>query len=224
VNLLAIETSTDGCSVALQFAGEVREFNAVEPRAHTHILMPAIRDLLGDVAPESLDGIVLGNGPGSFIGMRIGASVAQGLASAAGLPLAPVSSLAAVAAEALRTTDAIKVLVTQDARMGQVYLGRFRRRQSGLPVAEGAEAIVRPGGIELPPGTAVAGAGWNRYPELAAMLERTGLAPPDALYPLARHLIALAEADWRPIDPAELEPAYLRSEVAAVPRKSIESS
>ena len=84
---------------------------------------------------SDLDALVLGNGPGSFIGMRIGASVTQGLAFAAGLNIVPVSSLAAIAAEVFGSHSATHVAVAQDARVKQVYLGCFVRDDDGLPKA-----------------------------------------------------------------------------------------
>ena len=87
MNFLAIETSTEACSVALQAGGTILDRHIVEARSHTRVLLPCITDLLqeADIGVADLDTIVLGNGPGSFIGMRIGASVAQGLAYGAGI-------------------------------------------------------------------------------------------------------------------------------------------
>jgi tRNA threonylcarbamoyladenosine biosynthesis protein TsaB len=98
MKLLAIDTSSDACSVAVQAGDEVLETHVVEPREHTKILIPMIEELLqqADVVSSELDAVVLGNGPGSFIGMRIGASVAQGICYGAGLQIVPVSSLAAI--------------------------------------------------------------------------------------------------------------------------------
>ena len=107
MKLLAIETSSLACSVALQVDEDIQERHVVEAKAHTRILLPMINTLLGDAGliVSDLDALVLGNGPGSFIGMRIGASVAQGLAFAAGLNIIPISSLAAVAAEVFVGAD-----------------------------------------------------------------------------------------------------------------------
>jgi tRNA threonylcarbamoyladenosine biosynthesis protein TsaB len=103
-----------------------------------------IRDVLREAAlePSDLDALVLGNGPGSFIGMRISASVAQGICHAAGLSIVPVSSLAAIAAEIMHDSNAENVLIAQDARMSEIYVGRFRRDADGLPVSRGEEEIV----------------------------------------------------------------------------------
>ena len=87
MNLLAIDTSSDACSVAVATDDGIVEQHVVEPRAHTNILLPMIREVVAEskVQLGDLDAILLGNGPGSFIGMRIGASVVQGLAFGLGI-------------------------------------------------------------------------------------------------------------------------------------------
>lgn len=224
MKLLALDTSSVACSVALQNGETVIERHEEQPREHTRLLMPMIRKVLDEagVALPDLDAIVLGNGPGSFIGMRIAASVAQGLAFGAGLEIVPVSSLAAVAAQVFAETDATDVIVTQDAHMHEVYLGRFRKTASGLPVAivperlHGMESLEDVGDAK----PAIAGFGWQRYPDLLAANEnRIGLMA-GIWHPHARHLLALgAEAlrNGAAIDPKALNPAYLRHKVAEKP-------
>jgi tRNA threonylcarbamoyladenosine biosynthesis protein TsaB len=92
VNLLAIDTSSLACSVALRVGDVVIERHEEQAREHTRLLTPMIREVLTESGMHlpRLDAIVLGNGPGSFIGMRIAASVAQGLAHGAGLSVVPV--------------------------------------------------------------------------------------------------------------------------------------
>ena len=126
MKLLALDTSSVACTVAVQIGEQVFTRHAEQPREHTRLLMPMIRSVLADadLGLCDLDGIVLGNGPGSFIGMRIAAAVAQGLAFGAGLKIAPVSSLAAVAAE-VGSSGPAHVAVAQDAHMQEVYLGLY---------------------------------------------------------------------------------------------------
>ncbi len=224
MRLLAIETSSDACSVAIGIDGEVLERHTVEARAHTQKLMPMITELLAASGMEisALDAIVLGNGPGSFIGMRIGASVAQGICHGAGLKLIPISSLAAIAAEVF--TDEItasSVLVAQDARMNEVYLGRFAKGAEGMPVAAGAESIcpVGPLPVENPPLHAAGGA-WHKYPQLMQDNARHIASLSPIVVPRARYLLRLAAISGESIAPEKLEPAYLRTRVAAVPARS----
>jgi tRNA threonylcarbamoyladenosine biosynthesis protein TsaB len=230
MKLLALDTSSLACSVALQLDAELVERHAEQAREHTRLLLPMIRSVLDEagVGIDGLDAIVLGNGPGSFIGMRIAASVAQGLAYAAQLNIVPVSSLAAVAAQVFAEHDAAEVVVTQDAHMHEVYLGSFRRDAAGLPAALFAERLQPLTAIEelasLADGTRLgAGAGWDRYPALldanSGQLDRVV----GVLNPRARFLLGLAAdalARGQALPPAQIVPAYLRHEVAQQPAAS----
>ena len=117
MKLLALDTSSLACSVALQVDDAVIWRHEEQAREHTRILVPMIEEVLAEagVTTMDLEGIVLGNGPGSFIGMRIGTSVAQGLAHGAGIRIAPVSSMLAVAAQVIakRTADLQRVDCTR---------------------------------------------------------------------------------------------------------------
>ena len=223
MKLLAIETSSDACSVAVQVGGEIFEKHVVEPRAHTKVLVPMIEALLQDagVALPDLDAVVLGNGPGSFIGMRIGASVAQGICHGLGLRIVPISSLAAIAAEVIEEHGADKVLVAQDARMREVYLGRFHADAGGLPVADDDEVICGIGPLNVPTGDYVAaGAGWTKYPDLLAQNSKLIAATTEVIFPRARYLLQPGSSSMqagRAVAPAKLAPAYIRSKVAERP-------
>jgi len=174
-----------------------------------------------DLGLSELHAVVLGNGPGSFIGMRIGASVAQGLSFGAGIDIVPVSSLAAVAAEAFTHCDADCVVVVQDARMNEVYAGVFERGDAHLPISCGNEEIVAAGAFSFAARQfAAAGAGWDRYPDLKAANQDniSGQAP--VSFPDARHLLALGRRGFdagESVSPASLAPAYLRTKVAEIP-------
>ncbi len=125
LNLLALDTSTEYCSVALLRDEELtyREAHAVQ--RHSELILPMIEDLLvaSGLELRQLDGIAFGAGPGSFTGLRIACGVAQGLAFGAGLPVVPVGTLAALAQEA----GAPKVIACLDARMGEIYHAAYRR-------------------------------------------------------------------------------------------------
>ena len=227
MKLLALDTSSLACSVALSVDGATYKRHEEQAREHTRLLTPMIRDVLADagLAMAQLDAIVLGNGPGSFIGMRIAASVAQGLAHGAGLDIVPVSSLAAVAAQALEDSDVDEIVVAQDAHMSEVYLGAFRRGQENEPVSMFPERLQTQTLIEeldrdSAGRRAAAGFGWERYPGLAAANATVIGRTSSVLYPRARYLLPLGEAALRggaAIRPDELVPAYLRSKVAEKP-------
>jgi tRNA threonylcarbamoyladenosine biosynthesis protein TsaB len=227
VKLLALDTSSVACSVALHLGSRVFERHEEKEREHTRLLTPMIRDVLTEGRAElaELDAIVLGNGPGSFIGMRIAASVAQGLAYGAGLKIIPISSLAAVAAQVFAETDAKTVVVAQDAHMNEVYLGAYRRRDANIPdpmfperlqgwmLIEELEAVDSCG-------RTAAGFGWRRYPELATVNEGLFESCSEILHPRARYLLPLAAVALQNgefVEPQELIPAYLRQKVAEKP-------
>ena len=217
MKLLAIDTSSLSCTVGVQLGDRVIERYEVQPREHTRLLLPMIRSVLGEagLAFADLDAIALGNGPGSFIGMRIGASVAQGLAYAASLEIVPVSSMAAVARRAGEPGDT--VVVTQDAHMSQVYLGRYEIGTDREPVAVQPEGLctAKAGAMPEKEAAIAAGAGFERYPEL---LDGSGLLfKADCLYPRALDVLALGFVAFErggAIAPEGLEPVYLREEVA----------
>ncbi len=227
MKLLAIDTSSLACSVAVRVADANFERHEEQAREHTRLLMPMIRAVLDEasLASEELDAIVLGNGPGSFIGMRIAASVAQGIAHGAGIPIVPVSSLVAVAAQAFAETAADEVVVAQDAHMNEVYLGAYTRNAAGLPEPLFDERLHTQTVIEeLDPAAAgaraAAGFGWERYPALAAVNEQLIGIRSSVLHPRASWLLPSGEAALaagKHVRPQELVPAYLRSKVAAKP-------
>lgn len=228
MNLLALDTSTVACSVALQTGDVVHDRHELRPREHTRLLLPMINDVLaaGGIAVDQLDAVVLGNGPGSFIGLRIAASVAQGLCYGSGAALVPVSSLAAIAVEVftLNRTDA--VLVAQDAHMNEVYLAAFTADSDRLPGDEGTVGLQRAGRVEtVPAGAVAAGAGWHRYPDLwDHNRDRLG-ALLEPRYPRATALLPLGQralAAGLSVAPALLEPAYIRHNVAAPARHDAE--
>lgn len=224
MKLLALDTSSVACSVALQTDDALLERHEEQAREHSRLLLPMIRSLLDETGirlPE-LDAIVLGNGPGSFIGMRIAASVVQGIAYAAELRVVPISSLSAVAAEVFSRDAADEVVVTQDAHMNEVYLAAYRRGAANLADALFEERLHGQGEItELDPTGSVAriaaGAGWQRYPALLeANRARIG-GVSDIHNPRARHLLppgAAALQRGTALAPAEISPAYLRQQVA----------
>jgi tRNA threonylcarbamoyladenosine biosynthesis protein TsaB len=227
VKLLAIDTSSVACSVALAVDDTVCERHEERAREHTRLLLPMVRDVLaeGGLAPEQLDAIVLGNGPGSFIGMRIAASVAQGLAHGAGLGIVPVSSLAAVAAQVFEESEATEVVVAQDAHMSEVYLGAFRRGPENepadlFPERLQTQTLIEDLTPELAASRVAAGFGWERYPGLAAANATVIGQHSNVQHPRARYLLALGVAAMvrgAAIRPQDLVPAYLRSKVAQKP-------
>lgn len=217
MKLLALDTSTEACSVALWLDGDARERFELGSQ-HSERILPMVDALLAEAGLRlsQLDTLAFGRGPGSFTGLRIGAGVAQGLAFGADLPVVPVSSLAALA----QGQVADKVLAALDARMRQVYWGVYVRNLQGLMTLQGTEQVLAPEQIPLPSGAGWIGAGpgWDAC---SAALQ-TGLGACLAAwqprqFPHARDLAVLGAAAFRAgaTVPAEQAiPLYIRDDVA----------
>ena len=169
--LLALDTSTETASVALLREGRVEQRVEEGGRSHGERLLPMVDELLAQAGLRlsDLDAIAFGRGPGGFTGVRLCASVVQGLAFGAGLPVVPVSTLRAVAQVALeRDTGAQRVLACNDARMGEVYWGAYRRAGSGRMEVVVEDTLSAPERVSLaaPGPWAVAGDGWAAYSEI----------------------------------------------------------
>jgi tRNA threonylcarbamoyladenosine biosynthesis protein TsaB len=226
VKLLALDTSSLACSVALQVGDAIVDRHEEQAREHTRLLIPMIGEVLrqGSTELTELDAVVLGNGPGSFIGMRIAASVAQGLAYGAGIPIVPVSSMLAVAAEVMAVEGATHVAVCQDAHMNEVYLGLYSRNDDSVPETVGAERLHGQDVIdELQSNSGAftsAGFGWQRYPALLEANNDYLVAVSSVWQPSARFLLPSGRAlleSGAAVEPQDLIPAYLRQTVAQRP-------
>ena len=226
MKLLALDTSSEGCSAALWLDGQISERFELAPRGHTRLLMPMVRELLAEqgLSPNDLDALAFARGPGSFTGLRIATGVIQGLAWGLNLPVVPVSSLSAVALDAIeqhQLADGEHIAVAFDARMGEVYWGTFLCQQ-GLPVLIGEERVCPPGAVSLPDSDVSAnwtgaGQGWTLKGDMPEVVVCRIRAVDDTLVPRAAMVARLAEQDFRNgiAVPAELaQPVYIRDEVA----------
>jgi tRNA threonylcarbamoyladenosine biosynthesis protein TsaB len=220
MRILALDTSTEACSVALLQDGVMRLRAAITERSHAELVLPMVDELLaeGGLTLGDLDGIAFGRGPGAFTGLRIAAGVVQGLAFGAGLKVAPVSSLAAVAAQ-VPGQPGESVLVCNDARMGEVYWGVFRLETDGCVTALLQEAVSPPErvGEGAAHSSHAAGNALARHPAMAERFTRLGLRLHDGLLPRADAVArlgarVLASGGGLPADQAL--PVYVRDDVA----------
>lgn len=222
MRILAIDTATEACSVALLNNGKVTAHFELCAREHTQRILPLVQAQLQQeaIALNELDGLAFGKGPGSFTGVRIGTGIAQGLALGAELPLVGVSTLKAMAQGAWRLQSAERVLAAIDARMGEVYWAEYQRDEQGVWQGEETEAVLKPEDVlermaQLEGSWAMVGTGWQAYPQLSAE-SALALQNTEVLLPCAEDMIPLAAielAAGRTARPEEAEPTYLRNEV-----------
>jgi tRNA threonylcarbamoyladenosine biosynthesis protein TsaB len=220
MNLLAIETATEACSVALLQDGIVIDRSELAPRRHAELVLPMAESLLaeGGITRRQLDAIAVGRGPGAFTGVRLAVAVAQGLALALDLPVVPVSSLAALAMQAPKNGAAI--LAAIDARREEIYAGAFRFDADGLVQSLDEERVLAASELALPDAGTwnVLGSGWASYGD--AIRSRLPSAPPWAdgdRFPQAQDVARLAAplfAAGKGVSPEQALPVYLRDKVA----------
>jgi len=219
MKLLAFETATEACSVALYVDGQVRERFEIAPRRHAELSLPWAEELLADagIARSQLDAIALGRGPGAFTGVRLAIAIAQGIALALDRPLVPVSTLQVLALRAPAGAD--QVLSSIDARMGEVYAAR-QVRVDGQWQLQGEEIVCAPEAVVLPAGSRWfgVGTGFGAADGLLATRLADQLDGVDAqALPRASDLLTLAVpafARGEGVAPERVEPAYLRNNVA----------
>ncbi|QVL20103.1 tRNA (adenosine(37)-N6)-threonylcarbamoyltransferase complex dimerization subunit type 1 TsaB [Pseudomonas qingdaonensis] len=216
--LLALDTATEACSVALLHDGKVLSHYEVIPRLHAQKLLPMIQTMLAEagIALSAVDAIAFGRGPGAFTGVRIAIGVVQGLAFALERPVLPVSNLALLAQRALREHGAEQVAAAIDARMDEVYWGCYQQ-QAGEMRLLGSEAVQAPEQVSLPPGAAGdwfgAGTGWGYAERLPVAVSGQDAG----MLPHALDLLTLARFAWdrgEGIAPDLAQPVYLRDKVA----------
>lgn len=232
MKILALDTTSGACSVALYCDGQIHEEFVRAERDHTRRLLPMIDRVLsaGGLSLSELDALAVSRGPGSFTGLRIAISCTQGLAFAADKPVVPVSSLAALAAGARRAHpewDEAPIAAMLDARMQQVYWGVYAGAEPNRPLLP--EAVQNPEQVVetlqasgLPQPIYGAGPGWHYAPLVGAPVKGKDLETPIH----ARDIAELALPLWqsgRIVAAEELEPMYLRNEVTWQKRQKIRS-
>lgn len=221
--ILAIETATDACSVAVFVDGQIRDRHEIAPRQHSQRFFTMLSELLsdGNLADQGIEAIAYGCGPGSFTGLRIAASAVQGLAYSSKLPAIPVSTLAVMAQSALRQGEVRAddtVLCTLDARINEVYSAIYGYENNLAVLREGPWAGAPADLSPLESGILCAvGSGCqflHQFPQ--ALRERIRSTTPDLL-PVARDIVPLALTKLRRgeiLSPARAQPVYVRDEIS----------
>ncbi|MCB2262565.1 MAG: tRNA (adenosine(37)-N6)-threonylcarbamoyltransferase complex dimerization subunit type 1 TsaB [Candidatus Thiosymbion ectosymbiont of Robbea hypermnestra] len=223
MNILAIETSGAACSVALLLGTELAQRLEREPRRHGERVLTMMDDLLAaaGIGLTRLDALAFGRGPGSFTGVRIAASVAQGAAYGADLPVVPVSTLAALAQGYFRSGGPPRVLAALDARMGELYWGPYRLGEGDRMRAAGTEEVAAPEAVALPADDdwSGVGSGWAVHGDvLRGRLGPRLLTVTPAAQCEAHDVAVLAAAEFargHRVTAEQALPVYLRERVTS---------
>lgn len=220
--ILAIDTSTEMCSVALMMGNTVYTRSAIAPRDHTKKILPMVDEVLKEagVSLQELDALAYGRGPGSFTGVRIGIGIAQGLALGADLPMIGISTLAAMAQNAYRHTGSTHVAAAIDARMSEVYWAQYQRQGDGNWQVVGQECVVAPSALTQSLANdgitwTQVGTGWAAYSDDFDQLNIT-CESSTILYPEAQDMVFLAKfalEQGHTVAVEESSPVYLRDTV-----------
>ena len=222
MNILAFDTSSSACSVALYSEdkdpqGQTLSLHEVAPMQHTSIVLPMMQSLLDatGLTLAGLHAIAFGCGPGSFTGIRIAASLAQGLAFANHLPVVPVSSLAATAQAAYMSHGWERLLVAVDARMSQIYWCAYHI-ENGIVVPDFPEELVTPDAVHkvMEAEWYAIGDAWKAYGnQLIECIGRKPCQVDTEQLPSAEAVLYLAKerfckGDW--VEASDALPVYLR--------------
>jgi len=239
MKILGLDTSSNACSVAL-LEGSQQDFSCIErfeiaPRQHTQLILPMIDSVLDEAGYDikQIDALAFGRGPGAFTGVRVATGVIQAIAYGADLPVAQISSLAAIAQGCSGQND--KLLVANDARMDEIYFAAYEIN-AGFMTLTGREQVLKPqqlgavldNSIELDDSWQTVGSGWSVYAEQLLSIASQCCSLPDMRdefsYPHARDIayLALKEAGSKTLVSAEqVSPVYLRDNVAKKPKKQL---
>lgn len=240
MKILALDTSSNACSVAL-LDGSQQNFSCIErfeiaPRQHTQLILPMIDSVLDEAGLDikQIDILSYGRGPGAFTGVRVATGVVQAIAYGADLPVAQISSLAAIA----QSVQEDKLLVANDARMDEIYFAAYEI-DDGFATLTGNEQVLKPEqlksvleqSIRLDESWKIIGNGWSVYNEqlisvisqCRALTDKNKITD-ESSYPHARNIAYLAFKEVACdtlVNAEQVSPVYLRDNVAKKPKKQL---
>lgn len=231
MKIIAIETATEACSVALYTDGKVKEIFKIAPQQHTALVLPMLDELLtsANLTLRDIDFLAFGRGPGSFTGLRIATGVVQGLAYSNNLPVIPISTLEALAYRCWNRHGSSKILAAIDARMGELYWAGFKFSETDsnfTPCSIIDEQIKPADSVELPERESWVGTGSGWQAGAKTLKERMGknlqIFYPNEL-PHAADIAYLAyqyycQQPELAISAFKAQPRYLRNKVAEKPK------
>jgi tRNA threonylcarbamoyladenosine biosynthesis protein TsaB len=224
LNILCVDTSTEACSVAIlkQDGNKKVIFDSFmfAPREHTTKILPTVESVLAEanLSVNDLDIVAYGRGPGSFTGVRIGISIAQGLAFGIEKPMVGVSTLQAMAQQAYKTNEVSNVYAAIDARMGEVYFGHYQLI-GDLMTLVAEEVVIKPEDLlalelTVAENSGLVGSGWQAYPELLSYFNKGKLL--DIEFPSSKYMLDQVCNDVKKglaVEPELAVPVYLRDKV-----------
>jgi len=216
--ILSLDSSTEACSCAVSVAGEIFEKFELLPRLHTQFILPMIKELMQecDLRFSDLDAVAVGAGPGSFTGLRIAAGVAQGIAFGADLPLIPVSTLATMAQQSIKSEEKY-VLSCLDARINEVYWALYSISEDAIEL-QGEEQLCKPELVDLTPDKPchAVGNGMHFIKQMPAQTQSLIRSYDSEVYPQAAAMTELAIRYFEQgltMTPEDFSPTYLRNKV-----------
>lgn len=221
LNILCVDTSTEACSVAiLKKTSEIVDQFMLAPREHTLKILPTVEAVLKEaqLSLKEIDYVAYGRGPGSFTGVRIGISIAQGLAFGIEKKMVGVSTLQAMAQEAVELNKASDVYSAIDARMGEVYFAHYTNKNNLMTLVD-EEVVIKPEAliekmISFNEEAVLVGSAWATFPELKAhfaKLQQLSIEFPSSKFMMAQ-AVDLIEND-KTVEAEFATPVYLRDKV-----------
>lgn len=220
--ILAIDSATDACSVALLTENKIIETFQMAPQQHGSLLLPMIQELLtqAKLSLSSLQALAFSCGPGSFTGIRIAAGIIQGLAMSADLPVILISTLQIMAQGAFREKNIPRVIVSLDARMNEIYWGVYQLDTNQIMQAIIPDNLYHPAEVPLPPENNWLGVGngWKTYRDILKQKCQNKIVDIDAdQYPHAKDILTIALEHYKQgntVTADQALPIYLRDETA----------
>jgi len=225
--ILGIETATDACSVAIITPTQTCNLFVIEPQAHAKLLLGMVDQICtqAGVTLKDIDAFAFGSGPGSFTGVRIAASVVQGLAFGVSKPVIAVSSLQALAQQEFNVHGSELVAALLDARMQEIYYGSYKANANGLMMPLSEDMLKKPEEftIDIAAPCVAVGTGVAAYGEIIKHRNPNLVIDASILHPRAQEIVQLAEEEFKRgvvLQPSEAIPTYIRDDVAKKSKKN----
>jgi len=221
LNILAFDTATQACSVALQAGDSTYSYFEISPQKHAEVILPMIQSVLADAKldREKLTAIAFGNGPGSFMGVRLATATAQGLAFGLHIPVIEISTLQVLAQTAFEKTGARAIAAAWDARMHELYWNYFLADEHEIMQPQNNDQVTAPCAIDITRidqlDCMLAGNAWAVYKDQLPAAFANKLQLTD-IYPDARAMLTIAVSNYlanAAILPAAAKPHYVRHRV-----------